>query len=407
MGQSSPRPYLDETATAVLEHPRAWPVPEAGTHREPLAWPMPQAGRIAAPPQVAEPSALRDHVLAGAHSLARQVRTLHELYEEEHRRLADRLAVLTDQRRDLERELADFDRLTASLESGVLTAPIGSAVEAPGSVYSAQALPTPAARRPTLDGLEVRCLGGFKVRYRGRSVDLGTSRNGRLVFKYLVARAPARRASKEVLVELLWPETPLERGLASLQSAVHQLRRAMASSEPDLASRPAIVYADDHYGLNPLLELHSDVVLFRHRLLEARVQEARGQIEDACRAYRLAAEVYGGELLPEERYEDWVATERASLEADQLVVLTRLVQIHLSRGAYLEAIQFGRRLLELDSTREDIHRDMMRCYSRLGQRSEALRQYRRCSEAIQAELELTPEAETTALFERLASGETI
>jgi DNA-binding SARP family transcriptional activator len=337
----------------------------------------------------------------------RQARTLHELYEEEHRRLADRLAFLTVQRRDLERELAAFDCLAATLESGALAPPRGSPIELPGPFHGAGAPGAPANRWSTVNGLEIRCLGGFEVRYQGRRVDLGTSRNGRLVFKYLVARAPARRASKEVLAELFWPETPLERALASLQSAVHQVRRAMASSEAELVSRPAIVYADDNYGLNPLLELRSDVDIFRHQFLEARALEARGQVEGACEAFRLAAKVYGGELLPDERYEDWVAMERASLEADQLVVLTRLVQIHLSRGAYLEAIQSGRHLLEVDSTREDVHRDVMRCYSRLGQRSEALRQYRRCFEALQAELELIPEAETTALFERLASGATI
>src|SRR5439155_5878987 len=169
-----------------------------------------------------------------------------------------RLAFLSVQHRDLERELAAFDRLAASLDNDVMAAPIGSATEAAGPWRAVQAHAVPASRQPTVEGLEVRCLGGFEVHYRGRSVDLGTSRNGRLVFKYLVARAPSRRASKEVLADLFWPETPLERALASLQSAVHQVRRAMVGSQPDLASWPAIVYADDHYGLNPLLENHSD-----------------------------------------------------------------------------------------------------------------------------------------------------
>jgi DNA-binding SARP family transcriptional activator len=181
----------------------------------------------------------------------------------------------------------------------------------------------------------------------------------------------------------------------------------MGKSVTQLFGSPAIVYVDEHYAINPELELRSDVDAFRGYLREARALEARRQTQAAYEAYWLAHETYGGEFLPEERYEDWVAGERASLEADQLAVLGRLVQLHLDRGAYLECLNFGRRLLQLDPSREDVHRDLMRCYSRLGQRSEALRQYRRCFEALQSELELLPEAETTALYERVASGEAI
>jgi DNA-binding SARP family transcriptional activator len=352
-------------------------------------------------PPAESPSSLTDRVAAEARSLADQMRALQERYEQEHRRLADSLEFLTIQSRDLERELLAFGRLAEKFERGFAL----DIAPSSATVYSTPQADVP--ERDTAGCLEVRCLGGFDVRYDGRRVDLGTSRNGRLVFKYLVARAPGKRASKELLAETFWPETPIERALASLQSAVHQVKRAMGQSVTQLFGSPAIVYVDEHYAINPELELRSDVDAFRGYLREARALEARGQTQAAYEAYWLAHETYGGEFLPEERYEDWVAGERASLEADQLAVLGRLVQLHLDRGAYLECLNFGRRLLQLDPSREDVHRDLMRCYSRLGQRSEALRQYRRCFEALQSELELLPEAETTALYERVASGEAI
>ena len=71
--------------------------------------------------------------------------------------------------------------------------------------------------------------------------------------------APAHRASKELLAELFWPDTPLDRALPCLQSAVHQLKRAMARAEPELAANPALVFADDQYGLSPRLALRSDL----------------------------------------------------------------------------------------------------------------------------------------------------
>lgn len=404
MPQSSPRVYQEEPLTVPQRRASRrgrWPAAGDESTAEPAALRLASPALIVDDRPAPDSTPTPDEVVAGARSLARQVRALHERYEEEHRRLLDSLEFLTVQSRDLERELASFGRLAETLASSVAFAP--ATLSTTVSVVPPASVAEPASAYV----LEVRCLGGFEVQFQGRSVELGTSRNGRLIFKYLVARAPGRRASKELLAELFWPDTPVDRALASLHSAVHQLKRAMGVRDAYLAKHPAIVYSDDHYAINPRLELRCDVDLFRRRLTEARAQDSDADIEAACGAYWLAQEAYGGELLPQDRYEDWVVAERTSLEAAQLDVLARLVQLNVARGSFFEGIHFGRRLLELDSTREDIHRDVMRCHSRLGQRSEALRQYQRCFEALQAELEVVPEAETTALFERLLAGDAI
>ena len=353
--------------------------------------------RVTRDPRRAEWAPLHEQAVLGARTLARQMRALQERYEAEHRRLADTLEFLSVQSRDLERELLEFSRLADRLER-----------EASPGRGSAPAEPRPITMlaRDAVGRLEARCLGGFEVRFQGRLLDLGSSRNGRAIFKYLVTCAPGRRAAKELLAELFWPDSDLERALASLQSAVHQLRRAVARSAPELGDS-LIIFRDDHYRLNPGLEVVCDVDDFRCAVREARVLEGRGEVEGACLAYARAVEAYGGELLPEDRYEEWTSAERTSLEAELHDVLGRLVRLQLERGAYLEAAQQARRLIELDGTREDVHRDLMRCYSRLGQRSEAVRQYRRCAELLRAELEVEPESATTALFERAARGAAI
>ena len=183
----------------------------------------------------------------------------------------------------------------------------------------------------------MRCLGGFSVSYQGRLVDLGTSRKGRLLFKYLAVRAPGRRASKELLAEVLWPEAPLDRALVNLQTAVHQLRRAMGAAEGDLTRTPAIVYADDHYGLNSAISTETDVELFHRCLEQGRQQDAANQNASAGQAYALALEAYGGELLPEERYEEWVE-DSGVIKEQRLEILARLLRIGLERGTYQEAL---------------------------------------------------------------------
>src|SRR5439155_17034033 len=104
---------------------------------------------------------------------------------------------------------------------------------------------------------------------------------GRLIFKYLVARAPGHRASKEVLADLFWPDVPMEQSLPSLHSALHQVRRATSKSVPSLGVTPVVVYADQVYSLNSRFGLRTDVDDFRSCLAQARRDDTRGELEAA------------------------------------------------------------------------------------------------------------------------------
>jgi DNA-binding SARP family transcriptional activator len=345
---------------------------------------------------------LEGEIAAGASRLVRQVRALQRRYKEEHERLADTLEFLTVQSQDLERELAAFGRLAATLEAAYRQ-PRLAVVQARRSARSAA--PWPGG--PPAERLRVRCLGAFDVSFAGRPVDLGTSRRGRLAFKYLVAVAPGRRASKEVLAELLWPEADPSRALTSLQSALYQVRKAMTRGETHLAESPIFVFSDEHYLLDPNLGLWSDLDLFRQQLQVARALDARHDAAGARRAYRAALELGSGPLLPDEPYEAWIIRERDLQQQEQLSAASRLVELCVAERAHAEAIEVGERALALDSTREDLHRQLMRCYAREGQRARAVQQFRRCRATLEAELEVGPEAETLALWSRISGGEAV
>jgi len=56
---------------------------------------------------------------------------------------------------------------------------------------------------------------------------------------------------------------------------------------------------------------------------------------------------------------------------------------------------------------EAAHRELMRCYARLGEHAQALRHYQDLAALMQADLGSPPAPETTALFERLKRGEAV
>src|SRR5437588_735976 len=83
---------------------------------------------------------------------------------------------------------------------------------------------------------------------------------------------------------------------------------------------------------------------------------------------------YTGELLPEDRYDDWSA-ERRNFLADLYVrLLLGLADALEKRGAHSEVRDRLRQVIQQDPTREDVHRRLMRLYAEMGSRHEAVRQ---------------------------------
>ena len=104
-------------------------------------------------------------------------------------------------------------------------------------------------------------------------------------------------------------------------------------------------------------------------------------------AAREAIALYGGELLPADRYEEWAETRREQLRQSHLDLL-RL-------DGRWEAVA------ELDPGDERAHLALMRRHAANGDRHAALRQFDRLDRALRQELGLAPGPEASALRDRL------
>ena len=74
-------------------------------------------------------------------------------------------------------------------------------------------------------------------------------------------------------------------------------------------------------------------------------------------------------------------------------------------GAYGNALSHARRWLQLDPLREEAHRQLMQLYAWTGQRTAALQQYRECVRILEEELDVSPLAETVALYESIQNDQ--
>ncbi|MNW67074.1 Bacterial transcriptional activator domain protein [compost metagenome] len=71
---------------------------------------------------------------------------------------------------------------------------------------------------------------------------------------------------------------------------------------------------------------------------------------------------------------------------------------HAKKGETLRALYYFERILQIDSIREDIHREIILLYLSLGRRTEAQRQYLVLEELLKEELGSSPAAEIKQLL---------
>ena len=255
----------------------------------------------------------------------------------------------------------------------------------------------PGGQRPPT--LVVYCLGAFRVYQNDQLITEWDSLKARSILKYLTThhRTPT---IKDVLMDLLWPDADPEAARRNLHQAIYSLRQTLRRGQPDF---PHIQFQDDCYLLNPEMELWVDCEEFEKHVQTGQRWEAAGRIAEAEAAYGIAENLYEGDFLEEDVYEDWPRTKRDYLRTTYLDLVNRLTSYYLEHGEYTPAITLCRKVLVQDNCREEAHHRLMQCYLAQGQRHLAVRQYQACVEALKEELGLTPSEETAALYHHITS----
>jgi DNA-binding SARP family transcriptional activator/tetratricopeptide (TPR) repeat protein len=227
---------------------------------------------------------------------------------------------------------------------------------------------------PTVPVIDITLLGRFGVTVDGEPIaDRSWTRRHAAALVKVLAMAPGRRRHREQIIDLLWPDDTLDEAAPKLHKAAHFARRAL-----DVPN--SIVLRGESVVLLPDIEPAVDVLRFEE--LARRALAA----EDVPVA-REALALYGGELLPQDRYETWAEDRREQLRLRHLDLLRLDGQWET--------------LVELDEGDELAHLELMRRHAANGDRHAALRQFERLDRALCRELGVAPGREAVALRDRL------
>jgi len=226
-----------------------------------------------------------------------------------------------------------------------------------------------------MTNVEIQCLGRFEVKVDGRSVPATAWRHRKAAgLVKLLALASGNRLHREQVIESLWPHLSPDAGDRNLHKAIHLARK-------EIGDPAAITLSSQEVGLG-------DVVAVDVERFESEAGRALGAADPGSCAS--VASQYTGELLPEDRYEEWTQPTRERL--------------HILYAALLRCAERWSDLLEIEPLDEEAHRALIRAYAEAGNRAAALRQFARLKGLLGKELGLRPAPESVALYEEIARG---
>ena len=250
-----------------------------------------------------------------------------------------------------------------------------------------------------LDTVRVWLLGGFRVSVGSRTIgeDRWRRRKAAALVK-LLALAPGHQLHRKEVTDLLWPELDPRAATKNLHQALHHARRTLEpANAPAAAASRHLLLREEQLALCPDASLWVDVEAF----LEASATARRAR-EPA--AYRAAIELYAGELLPEDRYEEWAKQRRAELRRTYLDLLVELAVLHEERVEYEPAIEALQTVVAQEPPQEEAHAALMRLYALAGRPQEALRQYERLEKVLSDASGREPHDVSRLLRDEIAAG---
>jgi DNA-binding SARP family transcriptional activator len=244
--------------------------------------------------------------------------------------------------------------------------------------------------------LRITLLGGFRVWVSSQLIpDEAWKRRKVQTLVKLLALASRHCLHREHLMDLLWAEAEIEAARNNLRQTLHLARQILKSEANSVSG-----VLTDHNGW--LCLTHEGEIWVDAEAFETAAAECR-QSKDTttCQA---ALSLYTGELLPEDRYEDWTATRRELLRDLYLSLLSELGRLFETLGDIEQAIDIFHQAVAVDPTAEHAHRALMRLYAVTDRRHRALQQYHRLREILDRELGLEPDPDSRRLYEDILSG---
>lgn len=243
------------------------------------------------------------------------------------------------------------------------------------------------------------CLfGRFSVRVDDHPLsELDGGKIGELLGFLLLFRH--QQHHRETLADAIWSGRTTTQARKYLRQGLWRIQSTIGGGRQDL-----LLVGSDWVQVNEEALDRLDIRQFELAMRAVKGMPGRELSVSAADELREACELYRGDLL-EGWYQDWALHERHRYKARYISMLERLLEYAELHRQLDDALHYGDQILKHDRAHERTHVRMMRIYYLSGDRTAAIRQFRRCAEILDHELGASPAAKTIELFERIRTDQ--
>lgn len=245
--------------------------------------------------------------------------------------------------------------------------------------------------------LHANFLGGFHVYINGKEIPptAWKTKKAENLLKYLLGTRQTH--TKELVIAVLWPEAEPGQADASLRMALSHVRKALGLNNKVF---DAITLRRGIVSINPELDCFCDYDLFI-RFSEEAIRMPGGSTPRVVELLEQARDLYRGEFLPENLYDDWTNARRRLLHDTYCSILSRLLEIYRLQGQQEKALAACHSYLYLEPHHEQTCRTAMEIFWEIGQKEQAISIYRELSAHLQKDYGIEPNWETTMLYNKI------
>jgi len=224
----------------------------------------------------------------------------------------------------------------------------------------------------------VEDLGRIEVHHGGAVVAASSIRRKVLAMLTFLLTRPRFAATRDEVIDALWPELAPDVAVNSLNQTVYFLRRVFEPTYQEELSAGYVHHSSD------VLWLDTELVSSRSADCYALI-DAIGAGLDPTLVGRLS-DAYIERFALDFAYEDWAVPFRTALHAAYLRIVEAAVTQDMATGHQDRAIELARRALERDPAVESLEVALLKLYRATGAHAAAAEQYAHYASVLKDEL---------------------
>ena len=230
--------------------------------------------------------------------------------------------------------------------------------------------------------VQIRDLGRVTVRVGDSQVPGTAIRRKVAACLVFLGSRPGYSATRDQVLDALWPELAPEVAVNSLNQTVYFLRRVLEPEYKEELSPEYVHHDSDVLWLDP--ELVTSTSSDCWKLVKAISSPPNpAQVRELC-------ELYSGRFALDFAYEEWAVAYRDSLHAAFLQVVENSVALDTFSGHFDRGAEIARRALQIDPDAEQVELSLLRLYRRTGAHAAAAEQYAHYAAMLRADLGVEP-----------------